>query len=173
VPVPGGLTGIEVWGEAVPIAYAVQRLCELVLDRRHTAVQLARGGRMTLEPWYPAIVALHAAWLAGLAFAAWGRWLAWPWLVPMLALQGVRAWTMAALGERWTTRIVTVPGENRLRRGPYRWFAHPNYAVVAAEIALVPLAFGQVWLAIGFSALNAPLLALRIRAETRALTRSA
>ena len=57
-------------------------------------------------------------------------------------------------------------------RGPYRFVNHPNYLVVAAEIALLPLVFGLWQVALIFSVLNAALLAVRIRAENRALGRS-
>ena len=76
---------------------------------------------------------------------------------------------LATLGRRWTTRIIVVPGEQRVRRGPYRFLAHPNYAVVVAEILVLPLAFGLVAYAIAFSVMNGVLLAIRIPAETAAL----
>ena len=45
----------------------------------------------------------------------------------------------------------------------------PEYIVVCAEIAILPLAFGAVEIAIVFSILNAALLSWRIRVEERAL----
>jgi len=84
-------------------------------------------------------------------------------------LQLARIWIVATLGPYWTTRIVTVPGAPLVRRGPYRFLRHPNYAVVCAEIAVLPLAFHAVEIAIVFSILNAALLSWRIRVEERAL----
>ncbi len=52
-----------------------------------------------------------------------------------------------------------------MKRGPYRWFRHPNYMVVCAEIALLPLVFGAWQIALGFSLLNAAILYHRIRIE--------
>ena len=49
--------------------------------------------------------------------------------------------------------------------------SHPNYCVVAAEILVLPLVFGMVWYGIVFSALNAAVLWIRIRAEATALGR--
>jgi methyltransferase len=60
---------------------------------------------------------------------------------------------------------------NRLRAGPYRLVSHPNYWVVAGEIAVLPLTFGLWTVALVFSLLNAAVLAIRIRAEDRALGR--
>jgi methyltransferase len=62
-----------------------------------------------------------------------------------------------------------VPGVPPVARGPYRWLRHPNYAVVVAEIAVVPLALGLPLFALLFSAANAALLAYRIGVENRAL----
>ena len=146
-----------------------QRLGELVLSRRNTARLMARGAVEVAPGHYPAIVLLHTAWLAGLWWLAWDRPVSLPWLAVFVALQAARLWVLASLGGRWTTRIVVVPGEALVRTGPYRFMAHPNYAVVAGEIAVLPLAFGLPWYALAFTVLNAAVLALRIRAENRAL----
>jgi methyltransferase len=87
-------------------------------------------------------------------------------------LQGLRFWVMRTLGARWTTRIIVVPGEPLVSAGPYRYFTHPNYAVVAGEIAVLPLVFNLPWLAVLFTALNSAVLFIRIRAENRALDAS-
>jgi methyltransferase len=146
----------------------LQRLGELALAGRNTRRLIARGGHEVGESHYPFLVAVHAAWLGGLWLLAWNRPVSPFWLGAFLVLQALRVWVIASLGERWTTRIVIVPAP-LVRRGPYRWFAHPNYAVVAGEIAVLPLAFGLIAFAALFSALNAAVLAVRLRAETRAL----
>jgi methyltransferase len=146
-----------------------QRLGELVVARRNTRRLLSAGGIEHGARHYPLIVILHAAWLAGLWLLAPPRAIVWPWLAVYLVLQGLRVWTLAALGRRWTTRIITVPGERLVRRGPYRFVEHPNYLVVVGEIAVLPLAFGLPIYAAAFSLLNAVVLAVRIRAEARAL----
>ena len=74
-----------------------------------------------------------------------------------------------SLGQRWTTRIILVPGEPLVRRGPYRFVRHPNYLVVAGEIAVLPLVFGLTQVALIFTLLNAAAMAIRIRTEERAL----
>ena len=150
----------------------LQRLGELVLARRNTARLLARGGLETGAAHYPWIVAVHAAWLIGLFALAWDRPVSWAWIGVFVLLQLARVWVIASLGGRWTTRIITVPGEALVRRGPYRFLSHPNYIVVAAEIAVLPLAFGLTAFAVIFSVLNAAVLTIRIRAESDALRRA-
>jgi methyltransferase len=64
---------------------------------------------------------------------------------------------------------VTLPGAPLVRTGPFRHVRHPNYLLVIAEIAVLPLAFGAVAIATAFSAVNLVLIARRIRIEESAL----
>lgn len=146
-----------------------ERLAELVLARRNTRALLAAGAYETGASHYPLIVAVHAAWLAGLWLLAPGEAIRWGFLLVFLALQALRLWVLATLGSRWTTRIIVVPGETLVTRGPYRYLAHPNYAVVVGEIACLPLVFGLTGFALLFTLLNGAVLYLRIRAESAAL----
>ncbi|MEO8813242.1 MAG: isoprenylcysteine carboxylmethyltransferase family protein [Caulobacteraceae bacterium] len=150
-----------------------QRLGELALARRNTRRLLAAGGREVGAGHYPLIVLLHGAWLAGLWVLAWNRPAVVGWLVVYAGLQALRVWVIASLAGRWTTRIVVVPGSPLVRRGPYRLLPHPNYLVVAGEIAVLPLAFGLPVYAAVFSVLNAAMMWVRIRAESRALKQTA
>ena len=150
----------------------LQRLGELVLSRRNTERLLAQGAREAASGHYPLIVALHAAWLAGLWYLAVWRAdidVSLGWLAVFVVLQGLRLWVIATLGPRWTTRIIVLPGTLLMREGPYRFVSHPNYCIVAAEILVLPLCFGLVWYGIVFSVLNALVLWIRIRAEQAAL----
>jgi methyltransferase len=147
----------------------VQRLVELAIAQRNTRRLMAQGAVETGAEHYPVLVGLHAAWLVGLWWLAWDR----PANLAMLAVYAViqvfRVWTMVSLGARWTTRIITLAGAPRVRRGPYRFIPHPNYAVVAAEILVLPLVFGLTSYAVVFTLLNGSVLFVRIRAEERAL----
>jgi methyltransferase len=162
---------LPVLGSLILGLVTLQRLGELVLARRNTARLLERGGREVGAAHYPLIVALHAAWLIGLWILViwWAPDTSWPWLIVFAALQALRAWVMVALGPRWTTRIIVLPGAPLVTAGPYRFVSHPNYLVVAAEILVLPLVFGLVWYGILFSVLNALVLWIRIRAEEAAL----
>lgn len=149
---------------------AAQRVVELMYAQRNTDRLLRRGGMEAGASHYPLIVLLHACWLVSMAVliapSTPPNW----WLLGLYGgLQLLRVWTVASLGPYWTTRVITVAGEPLVRRGPYRLLHHPNYVIVCAEIAVLPLAFGAVDIAIGFSILNAALLSWRIRIEERAI----
>lgn len=155
----------------VLILVALQRLVELWFARRNTLRLLARGGIEYGANQYPFFVALHLAWLVGMAvLVPRDTQPNWTLLWVYLALQPLRVWAVTSLGPYWTTRIISVPGEPLIRRGAYRFFRHPNYVVVCAEIAVLPLAFHATEIAIVFSFLNAALLSWRIRVEERALS---
>jgi methyltransferase len=152
-------------------AVTLQRLVELAISRRNTARLIAAGGVEVGRRHYPALVALHAAWLAALWLLVPGdAVIIWPFLGLFLLLQLGRLWVLRHLGAYWTTRIITLPGAPLVTGGPYRYCRHPNYLVVAGEIAVLPLALGAWPVALIFSLLNAAVLAGRIRVEDAALT---
>ncbi|MGP3697315.1 isoprenylcysteine carboxyl methyltransferase family protein [Rhodobacter sp. NSM] len=146
-----------------------ERLAELWLARRNTARLLERGAHEVAAGHYPLIVALHAAWLGGLWLLGAGHALVPGWVAVFALLQAGRLWVLATLGPRWTTRIIVLPSEPLVVRGPYRFLSHPNYLVVVGEIAVLPLCLGMPGFALVFSLLNAAVLAIRIRAEGGAL----
>jgi methyltransferase len=147
-----------------------ERLAELWWARSNTRRLLAQGAIEHAPGHYPLIILLHAAWLAGLWLLGWAGPVSIGWLLVFLGLQAARMWVLLTLGRRWTTRIIVVPGESLIRTGPYRFVKHPNYLVVAGEIAVLPLCFGLTWYAIAFSLANAAIIFIRIRAEAAALT---
>jgi methyltransferase len=149
-----------------------QRLGELVLARHNTSRLMARGAIEIGRSHYPFLVAMHAAWLLTIWVSGWDRQVQVIWLVLFCCLQLLRVWVLATLGSRWTTRIIVLPGAGLVKNGPYRFVSHPNYVVVCAEIAVLPLAFGLPRVAVVFSLLNAVVLAVRIAAENRALAAS-
>ena len=115
----------------------IQRLGELSLARRNTKALVARGAVEIGARHYPLIVLLHATWLLAIILLLPDpATINWALLVLFLVFQGLRWWVVATLGPYWTTRIISLPGAPLVRRGPYRFFRHPNYMVVAGEIAL-------------------------------------
>jgi methyltransferase len=151
----------------------LQRLAELLLARRNTRRLFAEGGVEYGRAHYPVMVALHAAWLAGLWWLGRTQPVDPLWLGAFVLLQAGRIWVIASLGRRWTTRIVVLPHVPLVASGPYRWLKHPNYWIVALEIAVVPLALGLPVFAAVFTVLNALMLYHRISVENAALAQTA
>jgi methyltransferase len=147
----------------------LSRLGELVLARRNTSALLEKGAVEIAAGHYPLIVALHSAWLMALWIYGISQHINPFWFACFFVLQAGRIWVLSTLGQRWTTRILVVPGETLVARGPYRFVNHPNYAVVIGEIAVLPLCLGLTWLAVLFTVLNAAVLTIRIRAENAGL----
>jgi methyltransferase len=166
-PLIAGLTTFAVFlamaGEAV-----LSRVNEAAL-RRLGAIEPPDDVYRTMRWAYPAsfvALAIEGAWsgpappmglVAGLAVFGLAK--------------ALKLWAIAALGPRWSFRILVLPAHALVTRGPYRWMHHPNYLAVLGELAGValivraPLA-GALTLA-GFGAL----MWRRIRIEDRALGR--
>jgi len=156
-------------------ALAAERGFELWLSARHARRLLARGGFEVGRGHYPPMAALHTAFLGACALEVlaldrpFPGALGWSCLGVAAGAQMLRYWCVATLGDRWSTRIIVVPGAPPVTSGPYRWLRHPNYLAVAVEMAAVPLIHGAWLTAIAFSAANAAVLFVRIRAEEQAL----
>ena len=161
------------FASAILAFVTVQRLAELVYAKRNTARLLARGAREEAPGHYPLIVVLHAAWILGLWWLAWDAPVNLFWLTIFVVLQCLRLWVLATLGDRWTTKIIVLPGAEPIKTGPFRFLNHPNYCVVIGEIAVLLLTFGLIWFAVLFSVLNAAVLFIRIQAENEALSTAA
>ncbi len=141
------------------------------LSDRNTRALLAQGAKEHAPEHYGWVVAIHVLWLTALWVFALHRPVDGWWLAIYILIEIARIWVLASLGARWTTRIIVLPQAPLVRRGPYRFVSHPNYVVVVAEIAVLPMVFGLWPVALIFSALNAAVLAIRIREENRALGR--
>lgn len=164
---------------AVIVLIAAQRLSELRLAKRNQARALERGGRVIAEPYYWMFFALHVGWLVAWPVEAGLRGAElhplWPLALAGFVLAGLlRYWAIRSLGERWNTRVIVIDGLAPIRRGPYRFVAHPNYVAVALELACVPMIFGAWVTAAVCTVLNAALLlGLRIPTEVRAVREAA
>jgi methyltransferase len=154
---------------------AAERGVELVVSARNARTARARGGVESGQGHYPVMAGFHALFLVACAAEVvflhrpFPGLLGWVALLAVLLAQGLRYWAIATLGWRWNTRIVVIPGATPITRGPYRWVRHPNYVAVVTEMLALPLVHGAWLTAAVFSLGNAWLLAVRIRAEERAL----
>ena len=161
------------WGAALLAYLTAQRVAELWWARENERHLFAAGGVEFGRSHLLLIVLLHASWIIGLWMFAYDRSIDPFFLAAVVWLQIARFWVLITLGRRWTIRIIAVPGEKLVAGGLYRFLRHPNYAVVAGEIAAVPLALGLPRYSLIFSILNAAVLAIRVPEENAALAASA
>jgi methyltransferase len=162
---------------ALVVLAAIGRLFELRIANRNRSRLLARGAVEIAPGHYPWMVALHSAWLIASLLEVWLLkrpflpWLGATALVVFLGSFALRYWVISTLGDRWTTRIVCLPGQPLIAGGPYRWLRHPNYLAVILEIASLPLVHTAWLTALVCSLLDGILLRIRIRAEEEGLSR--
>jgi methyltransferase len=147
-----------------------QRGLEELYSQFNTRALLRKGAYEVGREYYPVVAVTHLCWIAGIALFASTQ----PpvYSVPLVAffiLQVLRYWIIAALGPYWTHRIIVLPGAPVVKRGPYRFLRHPNYAVTLAETLLLPLAFGEVALAVVFTIIWAVVLRYKIILEDAGL----
>jgi methyltransferase len=154
---------------------AVERLAEMVVAERNRRWSTARGGVEFGARHYPVMVVLHVGLLAGclleplLFDRTFIPALGWSMVAIVVAAQGLRWWCITTLGQQWNTRVVVIPGADRITGGPYRFFSHPNYVAVVAEGIALPLVYSGWLTAMVFTMLNAALLSVRLNVENSAL----
>ncbi|APH35992.1 MULTISPECIES: isoprenylcysteine carboxyl methyltransferase family protein [Bacillus] len=153
---------------------AAQRIAEMIVARRNEQKVKKLGAVEYGEGHYPFLVLMHVLFFVSLTaeVAAFQKTLSPRWaaiICIILFVQGIRYWALLSLGRYWNTKILVVPDAELVRKGPYRWMKHPNYAVVILEFIFLPLLYGAYWTLFLFSILNACMLTVRIRAEEKAL----
>lgn len=164
------------WFVALLGAVAVERGAELAVSLRNARRAFARGGvEVEGRGAYAAMVGVHALFLPAAALEAFA--LERPFVPALAAAMAalvvlsmtLRWWAIATLGDRWNTRVIVVPGEPAIARGPYRFLRHPNYVAVTIEMFAIPLVHSAWLTALVWSGASALLLARRIPLEERAL----
>jgi methyltransferase len=154
----------------------VQRLWELDKSRVHELAILKAGGREHAPGQMAIMRALHGAWLVAMVVEVLALRRPFHAAIALSALivfavgQTLRTVAMRTLGNRWTVKIMTLPGIPPVEHGVYRWLRHPNYVGVALEIVALPLVHGAWLTCVCFTLANGALLRARILAEERALT---
>jgi methyltransferase len=154
---------------------AVERLAEVRISNRNAAWSFERGAVEFGQSHYPFMVMLHTVFLIGCALEVilcdrvFSTVIGTVCLVLAIGCQGLRWWVIRSLGTQWNTRIIVLPGGGRVTGGPFKYFDHPNYIAVVAEGIVLPLIHNAYVTAGVFTVLNAALLWVRIRTESRAL----
>jgi methyltransferase len=164
-----------IWYSLLIGAVALERLAEVVVAQSNRAWSLVHGGVEFGARHYPVMIALHTALLAGCLVEPIALHrpfipsLGWPMLTIVVAAQVLRWWCITTLNHQWNTRVIVIPGAERITGGPYRLVSHPNYVAVIAEGVALPLVHTAWITALVFTILNAALLRMRIKVENAAL----
>lgn len=149
---------------------SLQRLVEFTVAQRNTRRLVDRGGFAVGPPVHLAMAALQILWLGGLWYLAWSLTFDWNWISVYIALEAARGWIVAAMGSRWTSRIVVVPGEKFEDARPFNSFREPNHIIILAELFILPAAYGLWLYGTVFAAAYAALVYWRWTSENKALT---
>ncbi|HUL75272.1 MAG TPA: isoprenylcysteine carboxylmethyltransferase family protein [Vicinamibacterales bacterium] len=151
-------------------------------SRRHEAILRRQGAVEPPGDVYGALAVLYPA--AFLLMAVEGAWRAAAPQLPATALEpswaaagvllfvaskGLKYWAIRTLGERWTFRVLVLPGRPLVTTGPYRYVDHPNYIAVVGELVGAAMMLGaRVSGPIMLGVFGVALWA-RVRFESRAL----
>jgi methyltransferase len=81
----------------------------------------------------------------------------------------LKYWAIAALGPRWTFRVLVPPNSVRTLSGPYRFLRHPNYVAVTGELVGIALMAQAPVTGVLVLVCFVTLMRLRVRVEERAL----
>ncbi|MFJ7951061.1 isoprenylcysteine carboxyl methyltransferase family protein [Lysinibacillus sp. NPDC096418] len=154
-----------------------QRLTEVFIAKRNEKWMLSQGAYEFGASHYPYMLALHSSFFLFLIVEVITNNSSLSPLFPLLfilfvAVQALRIWCLRSLGPFWNTKIIILPGAEVVKKGPYVFFRHPNYAVVCLEILLLPLMFQAYFTAFCFTLLNITMLSVRIPLEEKALRES-
>ncbi|MGM8216405.1 isoprenylcysteine carboxyl methyltransferase family protein [Bacillaceae bacterium W0354] len=150
------------------------RLVELVIAKSNERFQKQRGAFEVKDPYYKLIVLTHILFFISLIMESyyndiWDISISIPILIIFLLLQLFRIWCIASLGRYWNTKIIILPDGDIVKKGPYKWFSHPNYLVVGLEFIIIPIMFNAFVTTILFLSLHLLLMRKRIPMENEAL----
>jgi methyltransferase len=159
------------WPQFIALILLLQRGLEELHSQRNTRALIAAGAREVGRTYYPVVAITHLAWIASIYLLVPAAAQIHPILAILyLILQFVRYWVIATLGGYWTHRIFTLDNAPVIRRGPYRFLRHPNYAVTIAETFLLPMVFGCFALGIIMGAIWSVVLSYKILLEDEGLS---
>ena len=90
-------------------------------------------------------------------------------VVLFVASKALKYAAIRALGERWSFRVLIVPGLPLVATGPYRYVRHPNYIAVVGELVGTAMMVGARVTGPVILVLFGIVLWARVRFEDRAL----
>lgn len=154
----------------------IQRLTELYISKRNEKWLIKNGAVEYGRSHYKFLLIMHALFFISMIaeYNSGGGYFEFNtinnlFLVFFILLQVMRIWILRSLGKYWNTKLYRIPGSELIKKGPYKYFRHPNYIVVACEIFVLPMIFNLYYTAIIFSILNLMMMLVRIPEENKIL----
>lgn len=148
------------------------RFMELLLSRKNEKWLLQNGAIEYGSKHYPFMVMLHVLFICSLILeyttqttVSYSLF----FIILYFILIAFKVWVVLSLGKFWNTKVYRIKGFPLIKKGPYNYMKHPNYLIVIAEIAVIPLAFHLYYTAAIFTLLNLVMLFVRIKTENKAL----
>ncbi len=134
----------------------------------------AAGAEVVPDPSYPWMQGVYPLGFLAVAVEGWTRGAGWDaWAVAGMLLfaagKAIKYAAIAALGPRWTFRVLVRRGVPLVSHGIYRALRHPNYVGVAGEILGSALWMRAPITGTLFAVTFGLILWTRIRIEERAL----
>ncbi|HEY5535656.1 MAG TPA: isoprenylcysteine carboxylmethyltransferase family protein [Ignavibacteria bacterium] len=148
------------------------RIGELILSRRNEIWLLQNGAIEYGQKHYPYIVALHVLFIVSLIIEYTTKQtesFSLFFFVLYFLFLSFKVWVITSLGKFWNTKIYHISGFPLIKKGVYKYVKHPNYLVVIAKIAIIPLVFHLYYTAITFTVLNAIILSVRVNEENKVM----
>ena len=152
----------------------VLMLVELGISTRNERLLISRGAIAPHDPVYKTMRWAYPAVFAAMAFEGVLSAPAPPGLVVagavvFTASKLFKLWAIATLGERWTYRVLVLPGVPLVTSGPYRFIRHPNYVGVVGELVGMALMAEARFAGPAGVLFFSWLLSRRVQAEDQAL----
>jgi len=148
-------------------------LVEALVSRAHERTLRAAGAIEPADDVYPLMRVVYPACFALMGTDALLRDTQGARLVPGIVMfvlaKTLKWWAIASLADRWSFRVLVLPGMALVNTGPYRFLRHPNYLAIVGELAGVSLMLGAFWTGTLACLAFGPLIWMRIRIEEAAL----
>jgi methyltransferase len=155
-------------------AVLIMMLAELTRSRRNERELRRRGAFEPPGDVYRALALVYplmfvAMALEGTVLGLGDDWLLLGGFIIFVAAKMLKLWAIAALGPRWSYRVLVLPEAPLVTTGPYAYFRHPNYLAVFGEIAGFAMMVDAIWTGVGSLLLFGLLVRRRIAIEENAL----
>src|SRR5688572_21351143 len=172
-PAPGR-TKADVTPVLLAALVFVPMLLEAWLARRNEQALLAQGAREPSDDVFAVMRVVYPLCFISMIAEGWlrGRGSAAAVITGMsvfAAAKLLKYWAVAALGPRWSFRVLVPPNSSLVTSGPYRYLQHPNYVAVVGELVAVALMAGAPLTGLLAVVVFGLVLIARVRTENRAL----